>query len=62
MYRAATSRSFWPGAATVTMVALAVLLVFVLRDGFGWGDVVGALAVGLGVLIALLVVRRFASR
>ena len=44
------------------VVAVAALAVFVLRDGFAWGDVLGALVIGLGVFAILVVLRRFASR
>lgn len=48
--------------ALPTIIALAILAVFVVRDGFGWGDVLGALVIGLLTFIVLVVVRRFASR
>jgi hypothetical protein len=43
-------------------VAVASLAVFVLRDGFAWGDVLGALVIGLGVFVAVALIRRFARR
>jgi len=44
------------------VVAVAVSVVFILRDGFGWGDILGAVIIGVGVFIVLTVLRRFASR
>ncbi len=44
------------------VVAVATLAVFVWRDGFGWGDVLGALVIGIGVFVALAMLRRSASR
>jgi hypothetical protein len=40
------------------VVALGSLAVFAVRDGFAWGDVLGALVIGLGVLVVLVVLRR----
>jgi hypothetical protein len=44
------------------VIAVAILIAFVWRDGFAWGDVVGALVIGLGVFVVLALLRRFASR
>jgi len=44
------------------VVAVAILAVFVLRDGFAWGDLLGALVIGFGVFAALALLRRFARR
>ncbi len=44
------------------VVAVAASVVFILRDGFGWGDVLGAVIIGVGVFVVLTVIRRFASR
>ena len=41
------------------VVAAAVLAVFVLHDGFGWGDVLGALLIGLALFAVLAALRRY---
>ena len=45
-----------------SVVAVAALAVFVLRDSFAWGDVLGALVIGLGVFAVLVVLRHSARR
>ncbi len=44
------------------VVGVTALIMFVLRDGFGWGDVLGAVIIGIGVFVILMVLRRFADR
>ena len=45
-----------------TVGAVAILAWWIVRDGFGWGDVLGALVIWLGLVIVLAVIRRSASR
>ena len=39
---------------------MATLVAFVVRDGFAWGDMLGALVIGFAVFAALAAIRRFA--
>lgn len=45
-----------------TIIAVAILTWWIVRDGFGWGDVLGALAIWLGTFLVLAVIRRIARR
>jgi hypothetical protein len=44
------------------VAAAAALAVFVSRDGFAWGDVLGALVIGFGGFAVLTVLRRLGRR
>lgn len=56
-------RNGWRSALLIAcLIAVVLIAFFILRDGFGWGDIVGGLIIGVMTLAVLEVVRRVSQR